>query len=253
MEFVVREGGNDDVERIVLFNQAMARETEGRDLEELTIRAGVEALLADPSKGRYFLAVGAGDRSGVAGQLMVTPEWSDWRNGPVWWIQSVYVAPAHRRRGVYRLLHEHVREAGRAEGATDVERALIEALHKRYTSPAPEDRGPLEQAYADAMREVLAAHPDDADVAALAAEAVMMLRPWKLWTPDGTPAPETPEIRSILERDEPVGRRLDFLMQELNREANTLASKSNDTKTTKAAVELKVLIEQMREQVQNIE
>ena len=61
------------------------------------------------------------------------------------------------------------------------------------------------------------------------------------------------EIRDVLQRDEPVGRRLDFLMQELNREANTLASKSNDTETTKAAVELKVLIEQMREQVQNVE
>jgi GNAT superfamily N-acetyltransferase len=110
----------------------MARETEGRDLEEATIVAGVEALLADPSKGRYFLAEGAelpgqsggqsevtgqsGGHAEVAGQLMVTPEWSDWRNGPVWWIQSVYVAPAHRRRGVYRLLHEHVGEAGRAEG-----------------------------------------------------------------------------------------------------------------------------------------
>ena len=61
------------------------------------------------------------------------------------------------------------------------------------------------------------------------------------------------EIRDVLDRDEPVGRRLDFLMQELNREANTLASKSADTETTKAAVELKVLIEQMREQIQNVE
>jgi uncharacterized protein (TIGR00255 family) len=61
------------------------------------------------------------------------------------------------------------------------------------------------------------------------------------------------EIRDVLRVDEPVGRRLDFLMQELNREANTLGSKSNDTETTKAAVELKVLIEQLREQIQNIE
>lgn len=61
------------------------------------------------------------------------------------------------------------------------------------------------------------------------------------------------EIRSILDSDEPVGRRLDFLMQELNREANTLGSKSGDTQTTRAAVDLKVLIEQMREQIQNIE
>ena len=61
------------------------------------------------------------------------------------------------------------------------------------------------------------------------------------------------EIRDVVARDEPIGRRLDFLMQELNREANTLASKSNDTGTTRASVELKVLIEQMREQIQNIE
>ena len=61
------------------------------------------------------------------------------------------------------------------------------------------------------------------------------------------------EINAVLERDEPIGRRMDFLMQELNREANTLASKSNDAETTQAAVDLKVLIEQMREQIQNIE
>ncbi len=61
------------------------------------------------------------------------------------------------------------------------------------------------------------------------------------------------EVRHVLERDEPIGRRLDFLMQELNREANTLGSKSADSETTKASVELKVLIEQMREQIQNIE
>jgi GNAT superfamily N-acetyltransferase len=108
----IRPARAEDRDLIVRFNRAMARETEGRDLEEATIVAGVEALLADPTKGRYFLAEGAE----VAGQLMVTPEWSDWRNGRVWWIQSVYVAPAHRRRGVYRMLHEHVREAGRAEG-----------------------------------------------------------------------------------------------------------------------------------------
>jgi uncharacterized protein (TIGR00255 family) len=61
------------------------------------------------------------------------------------------------------------------------------------------------------------------------------------------------EIRRVLDADEPAGRRLDFLMQELNREANTLSSKSQDTETTRAAVDMKVLIEQMREQVQNVE
>ena len=119
----IRRAGSEDRDLIVRFNRAMARETEGRDLEEATIVAGVEALLADPSKGRYFLAerraepaAESGGHAEVAGQLMVTAEWSDWRNGHVWWIQSVYVAPAHRRRGVFRMLHEHVREAGRAEG-----------------------------------------------------------------------------------------------------------------------------------------
>ena len=118
----IRPAQAEDRDLIVRFNRAMARETEGRDLDEATIVAGVEALLADPSKGRYLLAerqepaAKSGGHAEVAGQLMVTAEWSDWRNGHVWWIQSVYVAPAHRRRGVYRMLHEHVRETGRAEG-----------------------------------------------------------------------------------------------------------------------------------------
>jgi GNAT superfamily N-acetyltransferase len=117
----IRPARPEDRDLIVRFNRAMARETEGRDLEEATILAGVDAVLDDPSKGRYFIAesvnVEPGGEAEPAGQLMVTLEWSDWRNGPVWWIQSVYVAPAHRRRGVYRMLHEHVRDAGRAHGA----------------------------------------------------------------------------------------------------------------------------------------
>jgi tetratricopeptide (TPR) repeat protein len=96
--------------------------------------------------------------------------------------------------------HESIQTAIEKIGNTsDAERALIEALQARYTWPAPEDRTALERAYADAMRKVRADHPQDGDVAALTGEAVMMLRPWKLWTPEGEPAPETPEIRSILE------------------------------------------------------
>ena len=79
--------------------------------------------------------------------------------------------------------------------ASDLERALIEALQVRYAWPAPPDRSELEQAYDDAMRNVWATHPDDGDVAALTGEALMMLRPWKLWSADGEAAPETPEIR----------------------------------------------------------
>ena len=126
-DYGVRAAGPDDCSLIVSFNRAMAMETEGHDLDEGTVVAGVTAVLADPAKGRYFIAErrGGGPEAGgqravrpePAGQLMLTLEWSDWRNGPIWWIQSVYVAPAHRRRGIYRMLHEHVRRVGRAEGA----------------------------------------------------------------------------------------------------------------------------------------
>ena len=124
----VRSARAADLELIVEFNRALARETEEHDLDEGTIVAGVTALLHDAAKGRYFIAelaeppapaeeTGATPRAPVpAGQLMVTTEWSDWRNGPIWWVQSVYVDPSHRRRGVYRLLHDHLREAGREEG-----------------------------------------------------------------------------------------------------------------------------------------
>jgi tetratricopeptide (TPR) repeat protein len=97
----------------------------------------------------------------------------------------------------------------RSESGTPVEKALIRALEKRYRDPAAtpatnadgaEDRSALDLAYADAMREVWNAHPDDADVAALFAEAVMVLRPWDLWSKEGEPRPETPEIVATLEK-----------------------------------------------------
>jgi ribosomal protein S18 acetylase RimI-like enzyme len=112
MPLVIREADVEDIQRIVLFNQAMARETEGRELDRRTLTKGVEALLKDPARGRYFVAV-KGDE--VVGQVMITMEWSDWRNGQVWWLQSVYVSKRHRREGVYGLLHEHVRETARSE------------------------------------------------------------------------------------------------------------------------------------------
>ncbi|MEM8883197.1 MAG: hypothetical protein AAGD14_03925, partial [Planctomycetota bacterium] len=87
----------------------------------------------------------------------------------------------------------------RTKAASPVEKALIEALAARCAWPMPEDRAPLDRAYAEAMRKVHKRFPDDADVAALTAEAVMQLRPWGLWTPEGKMAPETPEVRAILE------------------------------------------------------
>jgi tetratricopeptide (TPR) repeat protein len=86
-----------------------------------------------------------------------------------------------------------------ANKASDVERKLIEALAKRYADPQPEDRKPLDEAYAAAMREVWKAHPTDADVGALFAESLMDLRPWDLWTPEGQPQPGTDEVVATLE------------------------------------------------------
>ena len=102
----VREGTTEDVEAIAAFQEAMARETEDKPLDAATVRAGVRGLLARPAHGFYLVAERAG---AVVGSLMVTPEWSDWRGGFFWWVQSVYVDPAARRTGVYRALYASVR------------------------------------------------------------------------------------------------------------------------------------------------
>lgn len=101
-----------DCEAIVAGNCRLAAETESKRLDVATVRSGVRALLADPGKGRYFVAC-CGDE--VVGQVMYTREWSDWRNGEIWWLQSVYVAPAYRRQGVFRRLFRHVYEQAQAD------------------------------------------------------------------------------------------------------------------------------------------
>ncbi len=99
-----------------------------------------------------------------------------------------------------RVAHESAQRAVElAANAAPVERDLIHALAQRYAWPAPEDRGSLDRAWADAMREAWRAHPRDADVGALFAEALMDLRPWDLWSADGEPRPETHEVIATLE------------------------------------------------------
>ena len=103
--FEVRRATGDDVAMLVENNCAMAHETEGKALDREVVTRGVRHLLANPSAGFYVVATEAGQ---PVGSLMITTEWSDWRDGTFWWIQSVYVSPAARRRGVYRTLYEHV-------------------------------------------------------------------------------------------------------------------------------------------------
>ncbi len=119
----IRRATPADAAFIVQSNAAMALESEGRALDEELLLPGVTAALSDESLGFYLIAEIDGS---PAGQLMVTCEWSDWRNGMFWWIQSVYVRPEYRRRGVYRALHRHVEEAARAEGGVCGLRLYVE-------------------------------------------------------------------------------------------------------------------------------
>ena len=112
-ELNIRQAGVDDGEIITRFNAAMALESEGISLDRATLRAGVDSALTDESKAFYLLAETEGD---PVGQLMVTTEWSDWRNGWIWWIQSVYVKPEARRQGVYRRLYQRLTEMAIARG-----------------------------------------------------------------------------------------------------------------------------------------
>jgi GNAT superfamily N-acetyltransferase len=95
-----------DLDFMVACNRQMAAETEDLGLVEATLRQGIEYLLNHPDEGFYVVAEKHNTRIGT---LMVTYEWSDWRNGRFWWIQSVYVMPDQRRTGVYRAMHEFVR------------------------------------------------------------------------------------------------------------------------------------------------
>jgi len=100
-----------DLAVLVEFNRALARETEARELDPERVQRGVAAVFEEPSRGTYFLAM---DGDEPLGGLLITSEWSDWRNGVFWWIQSVYVVPSARRRGIFRRLYEHVLERARA-------------------------------------------------------------------------------------------------------------------------------------------
>ena len=115
----VRPGGEADADTIAAFNRAMALETEERDIPHERLAAGVRGMLSRPQYGFYGVAEVDGE---VAGCLMVTYEWSDWRNGLFWWIQSVYVSDRFRRRGVYRALYDWVREEARRASAEGDER-----------------------------------------------------------------------------------------------------------------------------------
>lgn len=127
MDVVIRAATPSDVPDLVVWNKTMAWETEHKALDAATLEHGVGAVMAQPQRGFYLIA----ERDGVAvGSLLVTYEWSDWRAGDFWWIQSVYVTPPARRCGVFRALYAAVQQRAVEVGAVGL-RLYVETENTR--------------------------------------------------------------------------------------------------------------------------
>jgi len=103
----IRKANQNDTEKIISFQLAMASETEDLELDTFIVTRGVNAVFASQEKGMYYVAE---DKGEVVASLLITYEWSDWRNTDVWWFQSVYVIPAFRRKGIFRMMYSHVKD-----------------------------------------------------------------------------------------------------------------------------------------------
>ncbi|EIL91412.1 GNAT family N-acetyltransferase [Rhodanobacter sp. 115] len=126
-EPTIRPATRDDIAHLVAWNATMAWETEAKRLDPEVLARGVAGVFDEPRRGFYLVA----ERDGTAvGGLLVTYEWSDWRCGDFWWIQSVYVEPTARRGGVFRALHEAVVQRARDAGAVGV-RLYVETENHR--------------------------------------------------------------------------------------------------------------------------
>jgi ribosomal protein S18 acetylase RimI-like enzyme len=128
MNINIRAARIEDEGFLAAGNVAMALESEHKQLDPSTVTRGVRAVLSDPGRGRYFVA----ERGGLpVGQLMVTYEWSDWRNGNFWWIQSVYVLPEARRSGVFRRLFGHLEQLAKSDPTVCGIRLYVERENAR--------------------------------------------------------------------------------------------------------------------------
>jgi GNAT superfamily N-acetyltransferase len=124
----IRAATSEDIEFLVDGNAQLALESEHLSLDRNRLRDGIRAMFAQPSRGFYSVAEVGGVR---AGQMMITFEWSDWRNGVFWWIQSVYTVPEFRRRGVFRALYQYVEELAKLEGNVCGLRLYVEDSNHR--------------------------------------------------------------------------------------------------------------------------
>ncbi len=128
MAVTIRRGEPHDADAIAEFNRRMAWETEHKHLDPDVLARGVSRVFTDPAKGFYLVAESAGE---VVGQLMMTYEWSDWRDGWFWWVQSVYVREDHRRQGVFKALYEDLMARARSAGYVAGVRLYVERDNTR--------------------------------------------------------------------------------------------------------------------------
>ncbi len=129
MSYQIRKATNSDAEIVADFNSRLAFESEGKTLDQSKLLPGVKALLQDEYKGVYHLAC---DTNGQPiGQVMYTYEWSDWRNGWFWWIQSVYVVAEHRGKGVFKQVFQHLQENAKKQGNVIGFRLYVEENNTR--------------------------------------------------------------------------------------------------------------------------
>ena len=123
MSLSIRRAAASDENTLVAFNAALAWESEGKRLDPTVLRAGVRAAFADPAKGFYVVAESEGT---IVGQTGITFEWSDWRNGWYWWIQSVYVKEEARRQGVFRAIYRYLETEATADATAIGIRLYVE-------------------------------------------------------------------------------------------------------------------------------
>ncbi len=110
---ILRKATATDIDTLAQHNNMMAQETENKSLDWVTVQNGVKAVIDDPMKGFYLLVDIDGQ---IAANLMITYEWSDWRNSNIWWVQSVYVQQQHRRKGLYKMLYTEIKRLAKLEG-----------------------------------------------------------------------------------------------------------------------------------------
>jgi GNAT superfamily N-acetyltransferase len=127
--FTIRDADHRDLDAIVEYNRRLAEETEDKSLDPAILRSGVARALADPDRLRYWVAVAPDGR--VIGQTATTREWSDWRDGWLWWLQSVYVDAPSRGLGVFKALYRRIRDEAQASGDVIGIRLYVEDENRR--------------------------------------------------------------------------------------------------------------------------